>query len=65
MAAQDPRLQAVLDDEILITRSFWMYCHEDLRHSARVMTLWDFLKQAVQLNTPLLRGESGVLQYPP
>src|SRR5690606_13772360 len=48
MAAQDPRLQVVLEDEIVVTRSFWMYCHEDLRHSRRVMALWDFLKKSVQ-----------------
>lgn len=50
MADQDPRLQAVLPDQVSVTRSFWMYCHEDLRHSRRVMALWDFLKHAVKLN---------------
>src|SRR5690606_22625953 len=65
MAAQDSRLQAVLDQDILVTRSFWMYCHEDLRHSKRDMALWDFLKRSVQLNQPLLRGEHGALQYLP
>ncbi|NYT85551.1 LysR family transcriptional regulator [Pollutimonas harenae] len=63
MAAQDPRLQAVLEDDIVVTRSFWMYCHEDLRHSRRVMALWDFLKKSVQLNQALLRGEAGTLRY--
>ncbi|AEC20214.1 LysR family transcriptional regulator [Pusillimonas sp. T7-7] len=63
MAAQDPRLQAVLNDEIVVTRSFWMYCHEDLRHSRRVMALWDFLKKSVQLNQALLRGETSTLRY--
>ena len=65
MAAQDPRLQSVLEDEVIITRSFWMYCHEDLRHSRRVMALWDFLKKSVQLNRALLQGEAGTLQYLP
>lgn len=64
MAAQNPRLQAVLADEIAITRSFWMYCHEDLRHSRRVMALWDFLKQAVQMNQALLQGDATQLTYP-
>lgn len=63
MAAQDPRLQAILEDEIVVTRSFWMYCHEDLRHSRRVMALWDFLKKSVQLNQALLRGEASTLRY--
>lgn len=64
MAAQNPRLQAVLADEITITRSFWMYCHEDLRHSRRVMALWDFLKQAVQMNQALLQGDAAQLNHP-
>lgn len=65
MAAQDGRLQAVLEDDIVVTRSFWMYCHEELRHSRRVMALWDFLKKSVQLNQDLLRGEAGTLRYLP
>ncbi|MGP1615103.1 MAG: LysR family transcriptional regulator [Pollutimonas bauzanensis] len=63
MAAQDLRLQPVLEDEIALTRSFWMYCHEDLRQSRRVMALWDFLKKSVQLNAPLLRGDASRLLY--
>lgn len=63
MAAQDPRLQTVLENDISLTRSFWMYCHEDLRHSKRVMALWDFLKKSVQLNGPLLRGDASSLRY--
>jgi hypothetical protein len=55
----------VLEDEISVTRSFWMYCHEDLRQSARVMALWDFLKKSVQLNAPLLRGRARQLKYLP
>lgn len=65
IAAQDPRLRVVLDDEVVVTRSFWMYCHEDLRGSKRVMALWDYIKQAVPLNAALLRGESDRLRYPP
>lgn len=65
LAAQDPRLQAVLEDEICVTRSFWMYCHEDLRHTRRVMALWDYLKKAISLNTGLLQGKSRTLSTPP
>ncbi|MCC2595168.1 LysR family transcriptional regulator [Pusillimonas sp. MFBS29] len=65
MAAQDERLQPVLEDDIVVTRSFWMYCHEDLRHSRRVMALWDFLKKSVQLNQGLLQGEASTLRYLP
>lgn len=62
MAEQDPRLQAVLDQEISITRSFWMYCHEDLRQTRRVMALWDYLKAAIALNHGLLAGTSNTLE---
>jgi DNA-binding transcriptional LysR family regulator len=65
LAAQDARLQPVLADAIRVTRSFWMYCHEDLRHTRRVMALWDYLKQAIELNRDLLRGRSRVLRTPP
>lgn len=65
MAAQDPRLVPVLPDGIRVTREFWMYCHEDLRQSRRVMALWDFIKRSVQLNQPLLSGEDNHLRYLP
>ncbi|MYN13431.1 LysR family transcriptional regulator [Pusillimonas sp. TS35] len=65
MAEQDDRLRVVLPDDIDVSRSFWMYCHEDLRQSARVMALWDYLKRAVQLNAPLLMGKSGTLRHLP
>ena len=64
MAAQEPRLVAVLPNEIRVTRRFWMYCHEDLRQSRRVMALWDFIKRATQLNRPLLSGDDDRLRYP-
>ena len=65
MAAQDARLRPVLPNDVQVTRRFWMYCHEDLRQSRRVMALWDFIKQSAQLNQPLLAGDSDRLRYPP
>ncbi len=64
LAAQDERLEPVLADSVLITRSFWMYCHEDLRRTRRVMALWDYLKQAVALNHDLLHGRARALHTP-
>lgn len=64
LAAQDPRLVPVLEHEIRVSRSFWMYCHEDLRHTRRVMALWDYLKQAVGLNRDLLLGDGRTLRTP-
>ncbi|SAI09966.1 LysR family transcriptional regulator [Bordetella ansorpii] len=65
IAAQDPRLQPVLPAEIAIVRSFWMYCHEDLRRLKRVAVLWDFLRRSVSRNAPLLAGAHGRMQYLP
>lgn len=62
MAAQNPALQVVLEDDINVQRSFWMYCHEDFRHSRRVMALWDFLKSAVRGQGPLLQGQACELR---
>ncbi|WP_066455474.1 LysR family transcriptional regulator [Castellaniella caeni] len=64
LAAQDARLVPVLENDLRVSRSFWMYCHEDLRHTRRVMALWDYLKQAVGLNQALLQGRSTQLQTP-
>ena len=46
IAAQDPRLTPVLEQEVEITRSFWMYCHEDLRKLKRVNVLWEFIRKS-------------------
>lgn len=58
MAAQNPALQVVLEDDINVQRSFWMYCHEDFRQSTRVRALWDFLKAEIQQQTALLQGHA-------
>lgn len=61
IAAQDARLAPVLADEVAITRSFWMYCHEDARRLKRVAALWDFLRVAVGANDALLHGQQRAL----
>lgn len=65
IAAQDPRLTPVLPDDIAITRSFWMYCHEDLRRLKRVSALWEFMRRSVMRNAALLQGRGAALQYLP
>jgi len=65
VAARDDRLRPVLTDELVITRSFWMYCHEDLRRLKRVAALWDFMRQAVAAHTDLLMGTpEGSARHP-
>ena len=65
IAAQDPRLRPVLENEVAVTRSFWMYCHEDLRRLKRVTALWDFLRRSILHNAGLLAGTGNALRYLP
>ncbi|MNL33020.1 DNA-binding transcriptional activator GcvA [compost metagenome] len=65
IAAQDPRLKPVLEKEVEITRSFWMYCHEDLRKLKRVTVLWEFIRKSVLKNADLLAGKRGTMKYLP
>ncbi|EXF88958.1 lysR family transcriptional regulator [Bordetella holmesii 30539] len=44
-----------------ITRSFWMYCHEDLYRLKRVSLLWDFMREAAERNQALFAGRAGEL----
>ncbi len=48
LARTDPRLVPVLSQEISLNRHFWMYCHEELRHTTRALLLWDYLKTHIQ-----------------
>jgi len=65
IAAQDARLVPVLEDDIAITRSFWMYCHEDLHKLKRMSVLWDFMRRSIVRNAPLLAGRQGGMHYLP
>lgn len=47
IADTDPTLVPILRDEIVVERSFWIYCHEDLRKLRRVVALWDYMRQVV------------------
>ena len=47
-----------------ITRSFWMYCHEDLRKLKRVNVLWEFIRKSLR-NAGLLAGTQNALRYLP
>ena len=62
MAAQDPRLVPLLVDDVVVTRSFWIYCHEELRTLKRITVLWDYLRDAAQRNDALLQGRAGQLR---
>jgi DNA-binding transcriptional LysR family regulator len=63
IAAQDDRLVPVLEEAITVQRTFWMYCHEDLRKLKRVTLLWDFLRKSVLRNAPLMAGRDGRMHH--
>ncbi|WP_423804293.1 LysR family transcriptional regulator [Oligella urethralis] len=57
MAHQNPALQVVLPDEIVIKRSFWMLYHEDLRLLKRIELFSNFLKNKLEQRQSLMMGE--------
>ena len=63
LAAQDPRLQPVLADELTITRQFWMYCREDLRKLKRITLLWDYIRDVTEKNHALLMGQGREMVF--
>ncbi|MET4000226.1 LysR family transcriptional regulator [Marinobacterium sp. MBR-109] len=65
MAEQDSRLEPLLKPEIDICREFWIAARAEQRQLLRVRLLWQFLKDAIELNQPWLMGESDTgLQLP-
>ncbi len=48
MACEHPELVAVLQRDVVLTRSFWMIVHSDMRALARVETVMDFISKEVQ-----------------
>jgi len=59
MAAQSEELVPVLAHEIDLLRTFWIAAPGDRRELARVRALWDYLREVVACNRPLLLGEPG------
>ena len=59
LAAQSRRLLPVLEGEVLVTKSFWIYCHEDQRRQRRVQEIWEHLRAAADANRAFLRGETA------
>ena len=58
LAAQDRRLLPVLERDVVVTKSFWIYCHEDQRRLRRVQEIWEHLRAAAEANREFLRGET-------
>lgn len=65
MAEQECSLQPLLQGEIDVCREFWIAARAEQRQLLRVRLLWQFLKEAIELNQPWLLGESDTgLQLP-
>lgn len=56
LAQQSDDLVSVLDDEIDLVRSFWLVSPTELRHTARVAALWNYLLDVGQRNHAYLMG---------
>lgn len=60
MANREPGLQVVLSHEIVVTRSYWLLVHEDLRHVARVDAVCRFLSRVLGENQQLMVGSTDL-----
>ncbi len=56
IGANDPQMMAVLPDQILVQRSFWLMVHEDLRDVARVDAVCRFITRLLRDNESLMMG---------
>lgn len=64
-ANQDPRLQAVLPEQVTFTRTFWMLMPIELKDIARMRATWNFLREQAQAQQSILMGRAlgGVNQH--
>lgn len=64
MAGESTALVELLGDEIDITRQFWITARQEQRQLSRVRLLWEFLREAIDLNRAFLLGKSRELTLP-
>lgn len=57
MAEQHPALEAVLVDDIDLTRQFWITARQEQRRLSRVRLTWEYLRETVEGNRAWLMGE--------
>lgn len=62
IAAQDARLHAVLPEEVVVTNSFWISCHQDFRKLKRIRMIWDYIRTITELNEGLFMGHEDQLR---
>jgi hypothetical protein len=63
MATPNPELIAILADDVVIARQFWLSSREELRKLRRIASLWDYLRATAEANRALLQGESAEMRY--
>jgi DNA-binding transcriptional LysR family regulator len=63
MATPNPELIAILADDVVIARQFWLSSREDLRKLRRIASLWDYLRATAEANRAPLQGESAEMRY--
>jgi len=59
LATESPQLQPLLEEEICLTRSFWLAAQPERKRLARVEAVWQELKRLAEEQRPLLMGESN------
>jgi DNA-binding transcriptional LysR family regulator len=55
IASQHPELRRVLEDDVNLTRTFWLVTHSDVRELARVRVTAEFIAREVQENRGLFQ----------
>jgi DNA-binding transcriptional LysR family regulator len=65
LADGDPRLVRLGEPIDELSSDLWFLTHSELRHTARVRALTDFLAREFRALRPLFRGETEVLQRTP
>jgi DNA-binding transcriptional LysR family regulator len=61
IADKYPELRQVLPGDVDLRRHYWITCHRDLRHVARVRGVIDFLTDAVERNAPAFLGRAQTI----
>ncbi|MGM0700886.1 MAG: LysR family transcriptional regulator [Pseudomonadota bacterium] len=61
MATPTASLVNVLSGEVEVVRQFWITARQEQRQLARVRLLWDFLREALEINRGFLMGEAETL----
>lgn len=57
MAAQDPNLVRLMDDMVIFSTDIWLVSHAELRRSARIRAMYDYLGDLLQTHA---KGFSGI-----